>query len=218
MKITAGFLTLVIFIIHVSFLKADEIDNGNDRFAIDSLYEHFESRFSPKDLLHMTQKRAMYISDAFKRSDKEGIKAIDEFNFPFTRWNHLDGFHPQFGIHNTEKGWVEAHANPALHKIRYIENLAWKYKDHLGQLTEVEGFGRVKETPEGVWVWRFSTFIKSKTKIATPFYIMSLYVGIPGTDYHVVGHMPYRGYSAREMDKTKEYLNKMVMHWTIMEK
>ena len=55
------------------------------------------------------------ITEEFKKSHEAGMKAIDEFNYPFTRWNQLTGKYPQFIIDNIEKGWVEAHCNPQLH-------------------------------------------------------------------------------------------------------
>lgn len=208
---------IVFFTAGVQAVVAQDETIQNDEFAIEILYKHFESHYTPRDLLHKAQTEAMYIAGEFKKSKEAGKKAIDEFNKPFTRWNTMDGLSPFSQIHNTEKGWVEAHPNPGLHKMRYIENLAQKFKDHAGRTCVFEGHEKLKNQPKGVWIFQFSTFIKSRTKISTPYYTLNVFVSIPGTPYNVNTIMPYRGYSIKEMDKTVEYLDSMVQHWSIME-
>ncbi len=193
---------------------ADEL---SDEFTIEMLYKHFESHYTPKDLLHKAQKEAMYIAGEFKKSEQAGIDAVNEFNQPFTRWNEMDGLHPFSQIHNTEKTQIEAHPNPALKKVCKVEGLLLEYKDHAGRLVGIELLSKTKNQPKGAWIFQFTTWIKSITKVSTPFYNFGVFVAVPGTTYVVLTVMPYRTYSHKEMDTAIDYFDSMVEFWSIME-
>ncbi len=213
-------VSILISLICIPFINADDDSsdtNLTEEFAIEMLYKHFESHYTPKDLLHKAQKEAMYIAQEFKKSEQSGQKAIDEFNHPFTRWNQMDGFHPFSEVNDIDKWMVAAHPNPALHKICKVEGLLLKFKDHAGRLVAVDGFRKLRLQPKGAWLFQYTTFIKSKTKIATPLYLLNVLVEISGTPYHVHSHMPLRSYSLKEMDTTIEYLDSMVEFWSIIE-
>ncbi len=220
MKINLFILSGAVFIMIClsSFAHAQEDDsNLTDEFAIELLYKHFESHYTPKDVLHKAQKEALYIAQEFKKSDEAGKKAIDEFNHPFSRWNQLNGLHPWSQIHNTDKGWIDAHPNPKLHKIRFIENLHQKFKDHSGRLVIVEMFEKVNAQPKGGFISQYTSWIKSESNINQPMYLINAYARISGTPHYVVALMPYRAYSLKEMDITVKYLNAMVEFWSIIE-
>ncbi len=62
-----GYLELVVSIIAVLFLTiptgfANDETPATDVFSIELLYVHFESRYTPRDLLHKAQKEAVYIT------------------------------------------------------------------------------------------------------------------------------------------------------------
>ncbi len=212
-------LTLCLFFsiaLHIPYLAAQEEPAPEDAYAIELRYKYFESKYTPRDLLHEAQRQAIAISDECKKGEDACKKIINEFNYPFTHWNNLNGLEPHYNINHTKKGMIEAHPNPGLHKVRSIENFAFKFKDHAGRLPFIEPFAKLSEQPEGVFLFEYTTFIKSKTKIASPSYVLNALVDIPGTPYHVHAQMPYRAYSVKEMDKTVEYLNSMLKHWSIM--
>ncbi len=147
MKIRFYFLSIIyLCMISVPFISAqDDPDNQleADKFAIEMLYTHFESHYTPKDILHKAQKEAMYIAGEFKKGEKEGKKAIEEFDYPFTRWNNMNGFEPFSQINHYEKGSIVAHPNPALHRIKSFENLDKTFKDHAGRLCILEAWNKV---------------------------------------------------------------------------
>ncbi len=199
------------------FAQEEDKAVAKDAFTIELLYRYFESRYTPRDFLIMTQKRALYIAGEFGKSREEGLAAIDEFNRPFTRWNQLDGFHPQFNVNNNEKGSAVANPNFRLHKMRNVDGLLLKFKDHAGRLVGAEGFNRLKTRPNGAWFFQYSTFVKSETKVASPFFSLDVLVNVPGTKYHVQGAMPFKQHSLEEVELTVEYLDKMTPVWSIME-
>ncbi len=216
-----GYLQMVVSIIAFLFLAiptgfANETTPSTDVFSIELLYTHFESRYTPRDLLHKAQKEAVYITGEFKKSREAGMATIEEFNTPFTRWNHMDGLFPFSQIHLTEKGMIVAHPNPSLHKLLNVEYLAQKFKDHSGRMSPLEGIKKVDGQPEGVWVVQFTTWIRSRTHIATPLFLLNVFVRIPETPYHVSTVMPYRLSSLEEADKTVEYLDAMTPYWSII--
>ncbi len=212
-------LAFILFTTMVSIPKimAEEDPAEKDKYSTELLIRYFESRYTPKDLLHKAQKEAMYLEKQCITGESACKKAIDEFNKPFTKWNQLDGFSPFSQIHNYDKGSVEAHPNPKLHKLRHIENLVYKFKDHSGRICVLPGFKKIKDQPHGVWIVQYTTFINAATKIATPLYLYDVLVDVPGTPYHVSAVMPARGNSIEEMDKMVEYLDSMTEFWSIME-
>ncbi len=129
----------------------------------------------------------------------------------------MNGLEAFSQIHNFEKGSVEAHPNPGLHKLRFVENLVQKFKDHSGRICVLEGFNKLPDQPEGVWIMQYSTFIRSKTKTSMPLYLLNIFVKIPGTPYLVSTLMPYRANSIEEADLTVSYLDSMVKYWSLME-
>ncbi len=212
---------VLLFIVGSLFLAlpiggASDETSSTDAFAIELLYTHFESRYTPKDLLHKAQKEAMYIGGEFKKGKEAGMAAIKEFNVPLSRWVTLDALSPYSHIQNYEKGWVEAHPNPALHKILFIEDLVYRFKDHAGRLCILEGFEKLDKQPEGIFIFQYTTWTRSVTKIKSPLYILCAYVRIPGTMYHVSTNMPFRGSSLEEMEKTIAHLDKMLPGWSLM--
>lgn len=205
------FLTLFI-----PLINAQEQNSSQEAFAIELLYKHFDSHYTPKDILHKAKREAGYIANEFKKGKEAGLKALGEFNQPFTRWNQMDGLHPFSHIFDTVNGAIVAHPNPALSKLLNRENLLLEYKDHAGRLIGVEAIEKLKLKPKGTWIFQYTTWIKSKTKIASPLYVLNALVMIPETKYFILVVMPYRGYSIEEMNKTVDYLDSMVEHWSIL--
>ncbi|MCP4125145.1 MAG: hypothetical protein GY751_25710, partial [Bacteroidetes bacterium] len=212
-------LTLCLFFsiaLHIPYLAAQEEPAPEDAYGIELRYKYFESNSTPRDHLRRVQNAAMAISAECKKGEDACNKIIDEFNYPFTRWNNLNGLEPTSSIHHFEKKLVVAHPNSALHNKRYIENFLFRFKDYAGRSCFLEGYSKLSKQPEGVFMFQYTTWTKSKTKIASPAYNLNVLVIIPGTPYLVSSPIPYRAYSVEEMDKTVEYLDSMVKHWSIM--
>lgn len=208
-------LLLALFVPHAG---AEHGNAPTDEFAIELLYRHFESHYTPKDVLQKAQREAIHIAGEFKKGEAAGRKALDEFMLPFTRWNQMDGLQPFSIFFDVSNGSVVTHPNPALHlPLLNKENLFMRYKDHAGRLVGLEMLEKIKTNPEGAWIFQYTTWVKSKTKIASPLYSIDALVKVPGTPYFVSAVMPHRACSIEEMDKIIAYLDAMVEHWSIME-
>ena len=211
-KVLTAILGLLV-LATVPVLASEPAETG-EKFAVEAIYRHFSSTYTPRDLLRRVQKEATYIAGKFEKSPEKGRIALDEYNLPFSRWNRMDGLHPHTQINDFEKGWIEAHPNPKLHKLRFIENLYQKFKDHAGRLPIVEAFDTITRMPEGFFSYQYTTWDRAITGITSPMYVLNAYVDIPGTPYHICGHMPYAAGSVAEMDRTIEYLNQMAPYWS----
>ncbi len=216
MKIYIFFVLTFVIILLAPLAQAGEASDSKDEFAIRLLYEYFESRYTPRDLLNKAQTEALYIAGEFRKSEVKGIKALDEFNQPHSRWNHLDGLSPISMILDMTTGNMVAHPNPALSKLLNKENIVSEYKDHAGRLIGVEAVVKLRKQPRGTWIFQYTTWTKSETCIATPMYTIDALVMIPGTSYWIMTVMPYPAASVEEINKTIDYLETMVEHWSVI--
>lgn len=201
----------------IPYVNADQEQSQKGKFAIELLYRHFESHYTPRDLLQRAQREAIYLAEQFEKGEEAWKKVLDEYNRPFSQWNQLDGLHPFSHIFDLKNASCVTHPNPGLSKLLNVKNLMLRFKDHAGRLVTLELKNKTEKNPTGSWTFHYTTFVKSETRIATLLYALYATVTVPGTQYCVTAIMPHRGYSIEEMDKKVDYLDSMVEHWSIME-
>ena len=56
---------------------ASEPTKTGEKFAVEAIYRHFSSAYTPRDLLRRVQKEAKYIAGEFEKSPGKGRIALD---------------------------------------------------------------------------------------------------------------------------------------------
>ncbi len=178
-------------------------------FTRESLLAHYRYTYSPKETFDYIQQAALWLS-------KQGETGLDEFGAPFTKWNTLDGYHLQVQVWSIEEGEILRHPNPKLQHIVGVPKLINHHKDHSGRLASLEQMNKMKRSPKGAWTVTYTTYEKSVTGVADPFYVLNLGIKVPGYPWYIITHLPYQTESNEEAQKAVDDLNGLVDEWSII--
>lgn len=179
-------------------------------FTREEILGNFHENPTFKEALQQVQQRALWLAE-------QGEDGLDEFSAPFSKWNTLDGKHPQFQVWQCNEGKVLRHPNPALHHLVGLKDLASKFKDHAGRLQALHLCQKLLATPQGAWDPSYTTWQKSITKSNELFYTMFLGAGVPGRPWQIVASMPVDLKSMEEAVTLSEMLNEKVNEWSLKE-
>ncbi len=191
------------------------VADAEETWTIEKIYTHYETNYTLKDTLHFAQRAALYIAGQCEQGQQACETVIGDFSKP-SEWGILDVKHLWIAIIGIEKRALLAHANPGFKK-NINKRVGSSIKDHNGKLYFLEGAAGIKLQPKGFFFSKYSTWVKSVTKIKEPIHQLNLYVLIPETTMVVATNYPYRATSVKEVDEMAAELNNMVEAWSIIQ-
>lgn len=181
----------------------------NDKQA---LYDHFNDPALYKNMFFEAKDISQWLSKECASPDKKCRTALETMRQPFSQWNSLDATNSFHSVINCRELTSVSHPNPALsrimgkpiiHSLRDINGKLWL-------LALCDGLG---ENPDGIWNAQFSSWCRSITGM-NEVWIINYLIQVPGTDYQILSHIPYKPLSIKDLKTKVKEFNRSTAIWT----
>ncbi len=177
-----------------------------------ALYDHFSDQALYKKMYFKTRDISKWLSDECESGNERCQNALKIMRQPFSQWNSLDAKNSFHSVISCKDLTSVSHPNPALsrimgkpiiHSLRDINGKLWL-------LALCDGLG---EKPEGKWNSQFSSWCRSITGM-NEVWIINYLTQVPGTDYQILSHIPFKPDSMKDLKIKVEMLNRSSAQWS----
>ncbi len=176
-----------------------------------ALYDHFSDQGLYKEMFFNSKDIAQWLSDECDSGNDRCQNALKIMRQPFSKWNSLNAKNSFHSVINCKDLTSVSHPNPALSRIMG-KPIIHSLRDINGKLWLLALCDGLAENPEGKWNSQFSSWCMSITGM-NEVWIINYLTQVPGTNYRILSHIPYKPDSMKGLKAKIAALNQSSAQW-----